>query len=94
MFSSWILYFLEYETLLLDSLKLNSIGKNVTIGNRNRHEFSCSCGFSQHADINAADNIRLSYAVLRNGGLHINQPRSPVVITNHVGKHLSDDKCS
>jgi IS605 OrfB family transposase len=51
------------------------------IGIRNHHKFSCSCGFSQHADINAADNIRLSYAVLRSGGLHINQPRSPVVIT-------------
>lgn len=56
------------------------------MGTRIRHNFSCSCGFSQHADVNAADNIRLSYAVLRSGGLHINQPRSPVSTCSYVGK--------
>ena len=32
------------------------------LGNRERHNFSCSCGHTQHADINAAINIRTKYA--------------------------------
>ena len=39
-------------------------------GNRNRHAFNCpSCGFTGHADVNAAVNIRNRYTVLRDGGV-------------------------
>lgn len=39
------------------------------LGKRRRHDFSClSCGFSLHADLNAAVNIRNRYTVFRNGG--------------------------
>ena len=38
-------------------------------GDRNRHAFSCPhCGFSIHADLNAAFNIRNRFTVLRDGG--------------------------
>jgi IS605 OrfB family transposase len=38
-------------------------------GNRSRHRFACPfCGSMQHADINTAQNIRLRYTVLRDGG--------------------------
>jgi len=40
------------------------------LGKRHRHDFQCpSCGFSLHADLNAAVNIRNRYTVFRNGGL-------------------------
>jgi len=36
---------------------------------RSRHVFRCpNCGFEEHADINAAYNIRNRYTVLRQGG--------------------------
>jgi len=38
-------------------------------GKRHRHSFTCPhCGYSQHADINAAFNIRNRYTILRDGG--------------------------
>ena len=38
-------------------------------GKRKRHKFLCPhCGFSEHADINAAMNIRDRFTVLRDGG--------------------------
>ena len=38
------------------------------LGKRHRHKFSCVCGFSLHADLNAAVNIRNRYTVSRDGG--------------------------
>jgi IS605 OrfB family transposase len=39
------------------------------LGTRNRHNFTCPhCGYQAHADINAAQNIRLRYTVPRDGG--------------------------
>ncbi|MFA5746399.1 MAG: transposase [archaeon] len=38
------------------------------IGTRSGHSFSCVCGHSEHADVNASHNIRRNYAVLRDGG--------------------------
>lgn len=39
-------------------------------GNRKRHSFTCpSCGYTGHADVNAAVNIRNRYTVLRDGGV-------------------------
>lgn len=40
------------------------------IGTRKRHQFTCQhCGFCDHADRNAARNIRALYCALRRGGL-------------------------
>jgi len=47
------------------------------LGVRKGHHFNCACGHSDHADVNASHNIRLSYTVLRSSGLPVNQPRSP-----------------
>jgi putative transposase len=38
------------------------------IGHRHRHRFACACGFAEHADINAAVNVRDRYTALRCGG--------------------------
>lgn len=46
-------------------------------GNRSRHRFVCpSCGYEQHADVNAAHNIRLRYTVSRDGGLPSTSPEA------------------
>lgn len=45
------------------------------LGKRNRHRFSCpSCGFTAHADVNAARNIRQRYVALRSNGSPVNRP--------------------
>ena len=38
------------------------------LGDRRGHYFSCGCGHTEHADVNASHNIRLSFTVLRSGG--------------------------
>lgn len=49
-------------------------------GIRQRHRFTCpSCGLEDHADVNAAVNVRNRYTVLREqgGGPPVSRPRSP-----------------
>lgn len=47
-------------------------------GIRKRHSFTCpSCGHTQHADINAAVNIRNRYTAFRSSGQPVSLPRSP-----------------
>ena len=47
------------------------------LGKRHRHDFRCpSCGFSLHADLNAAINIRNRYTVSRDGGLLSTSPEA------------------
>lgn len=49
-------------------------------GNRKRHSFTCPhCGHSQHADLNAALNIRQKFAQLRLGGAPSIAPEALVV---------------
>lgn len=46
-------------------------------GNRKRHRFVCPfCGYTGHADINAAVNIRNRYTVLRGGGVLSTTPEA------------------
>jgi len=46
-------------------------------GSRKRHRFSCpACGFTAHADVNAAVNIRLRYTVSRDRGLSSCSPEA------------------
>nr|BBH92052.1 transposase [Thermogemmatispora argillosa] len=46
-------------------------------GNRRRHAFTCPhCGFQEHADINAARNIRDRCTVLRGSGLLSTSPEA------------------
>ncbi len=46
-------------------------------GVRHRHAFSCPhCGYRQHADINAAFNIRNRYTILRDGGRSSMRPEA------------------
>jgi IS605 OrfB family transposase len=47
------------------------------LGKRRRHDFACSsCGFSLHADLNAAINIRNRFTVSRDGGLSSTSPEA------------------
>jgi IS605 OrfB family transposase len=46
-------------------------------GQRKRHRFSCAaCGFTAHADVNAAKNIRHRFIVLRHDGLRSISPEA------------------
>jgi putative transposase len=46
-------------------------------GNRRRHAFTCpQCGYQEHADINAARNIRARCTVLRGSGLPSTSPEA------------------
>ena len=57
-------------------------------GRRHRHSFVCPhCGYAEHADINAAKNIRNRYTVLRDGGLPSMSPEAQAV--EAVGKPLA-----
>lgn len=60
------------------SQRCNKCGQ---IGNRRGHKFTCSCGYTSHADINASHNIRLTFTVLRNSGLHSTSPET--LMSNH-----------
>lgn len=44
------------------------------LGTRVGSRFSCSCGYSDHADVNASYNIRLKFTVLRSSGPPVNRP--------------------
>jgi len=49
-------------------------------GKRHRHSFRCPhCGFTLHADINAARNIRNRYTVFRDGGDSSMSPEAQTV---------------
>ena len=39
------------------------------LGTRHRHDFTCSCGYQNHADINASLNIRDTYTASRRRGV-------------------------
>ncbi|HEY7493296.1 MAG TPA: transposase [Candidatus Tectomicrobia bacterium] len=54
------------------------------LGKRKRHWFSCpACGFTAHADVNAAKNIRNRFVVLRYDGL---PSISPEALSSEEGK--------
>jgi IS605 OrfB family transposase len=54
------------------------------LGRRKRHRFSClACGFTAHADVNAAKNIRNRFVVLRHDGL---LSISPEALSSEEGK--------
>lgn len=51
------------------------------LGTRRGHHFSCTCGHTEHADVNASHNIRLSFTVLRSSGV---QSTTPEALTDEV----------
>lgn len=60
-------------------------------GKRKRHAFACPhCGYTQHADINAARNIRNRYTVFRDGGDSSMSPEALSLVDE--GNPLSSDK--
>lgn len=60
------------------SQRCNKCGQ---LGNRRGHNFTCSCGYAGHADVNASHNVRLSFTVLRNSGLLSTSPEA--LVSNH-----------
>ena len=46
------------------------------LGSRQGHRFSCTCGHSAHADVNASHNVRLTFTVLRSSGLQSTSPEA------------------
>ena len=61
-------------------------------GRRKRHAFSCPhCGYSDHADLNAAKNIRNRFTMLRYSGLSSISPEA-LSSSQEEGKPLSSDK--
>jgi IS605 OrfB family transposase len=61
-------------------------------GIRKRHVFICPhCGYSNHADLNAALNIRNKFTAFRNGGDSSVSPEAQS-LQKDVGKPLSSDK--
>jgi len=60
-------------------------------GKRQRHAFACPhFGYTQHADINAAHNIRNRYTVFRDGGDLSMSPEALSLVDE--GKPWSSDK--
>lgn len=55
------------------------------LGIRRGHHFSCSCGHTAHADVNASHNIRLAFTVLRSSGRKSTRPEA---LVNSEGKPL------
>lgn len=53
------------------------------LGDRRGHRFSCSCGHTAHADVNASHNIRLAFTVLRSSGRKSTRPEA---LVNSEGK--------
>ncbi len=47
------------------------------IGTRRKHTFTCVCGATDHADVNAARNLRDRFTGLRPSGHPVSVPRSP-----------------
>jgi len=76
-FHSWAFYqlaqYIEYKAVALGIpvVYINPRGTSKTcsvcgaVGTRSRHNFSCSCGYTDHADRNAAKNIALRFVVHR-----------------------------
>ena len=46
------------------------------LGTRNRHDFTCSCGYQNHADVNASLNIRDTYTASRRRGVPSETPEA------------------
>jgi IS605 OrfB family transposase len=80
-FHSWAFYqlaqFVEYKAAAL-SMPVVYIDPRGTsqrcsgcgaVGSRRKHDFSCSCGYADHADRNAAKNIALRFVARRQGYL-------------------------
>lgn len=87
-FHSWAFYqlqqFITYKALALGIPVVKVDPRNTSkacshcgaIGKRVKHNFTCACGFHDHADRNAAKNIALRFVVQRQVELDDDEPRS------------------